>query len=94
MACRIICNMPRDSHAEPLLNYLNLTSLSSRRQEKIINTVHDILDNNCHPSLCDMFVMGNDGLLVNSTNYCRTKFGKKKFSILAKDTYNNFISSE
>jgi len=93
MACRIICNMPKDSHAEPLLNYLNLTSLSSRREEKIINTVHDIIDNNCHPSLCDMFVMGIDGLIVNNI-ICRTKFGKRRFSILAKDTYNYFINSD
>jgi ribonuclease P/MRP protein subunit RPP40 len=93
IASRIICNMPKDSHSEPLLDLLKLSSLSSRRQDKLIKNVHEILDKNCHPSFFNMFTSDNDGLLVNDV-INRTNFGKKRFSIKAKEIYNSYILSD
>ena len=92
IASRIIFNEARDAHAAPLLQKLGLQSLDERRTLKILKTVDKILDNKCHPYLTNMFSLDNDGLVANNESF-RTTFGKKRFSIYAKDLYNNFLSN-
>jgi len=90
IASRIICGERRDAHAEPLLNKLGLQTLRERRELKIVRTVKNIVGNNCHPYLSDMFRIESDGLIQN--NFAnRTTFGKKRFSIYAKEAYNNIL---
>ena len=88
IASRIICGAPRDAHSEPLLDLLSLQSLTLRRQNKIIKSVNEIINNNCHPYLINKFDMGSDGLITNEVTN-RTSFAKRRFSICAREIYNN-----
>src|SRR3989441_2145082 len=91
IARRIICNEERDAHAAPLLQKLGLQSLEKRRETKILKTVDNILSNNCHPHLANMFQLDVNGQLANNET-TRITFGKKRFCIYAKEHYNNFIA--
>src|SRR3989442_5331542 len=75
IASRIICGEKRDAHSDPLLKRLELLSLKERRDKKIITAVKNILCNNCHPYLSNMFEEGSDGLISNNIA-SRTTFGK------------------
>ena len=88
IASRLICREARDAHAEPLLKRLNLQTIKERRKAKTIKMIHNILNENCHPYLLNMFSLDDEGLLSNKSNH-RTTFGRKRFSIYAKDVYNN-----
>src|SRR5437867_3291260 len=76
IASRIICNEKRDAHAAPLLQKLGLQSLEKRRETKILKTVDNILSNNCHPHLANMFQLDVNGQLANNET-TRITFGKK-----------------
>ena len=91
IASRIICGVNRDAHSGPLLETLGLISLKDRRERKIVKTVINIINNNCHPSLQNMFTTNADGLLSTVINN-RTTFGKKRFNIYAIDIYNRMLS--
>ena len=43
IAARVICQMPRDTHSEPLLKMLQLESLSSRRAAHVDKVVEAVL---------------------------------------------------
>src|SRR6267154_2524431 len=76
IASRIICDEPRDAHADPLLMKLGLQKLGERLENKIIKEVKRILNNDCHPCLTNMFTVRSDGNIQNNEK-CRTTFGKK-----------------
>ncbi len=88
IASRIICGEKRDAHSEPLLRRLGLSTLKERREMKIIKTVNNIVENQCHPYLSDMLFIDSDGLLTNNETD-RISFGRKRFSSYAKHLYNN-----
>ena len=90
IASRQICKVPRDTHSDPLLKHLGLQTLKERREIKTIKTVNNILNENTHPLLFDMFTVGDDGTLTDDV-LSRTIFAKKKFSSYAKDVYNMFL---
>ena len=90
IASRLICGVAKDAHAEPLLQKLGLQTLQERRERKVIKTVKDIFNENCHPMLHDMFRLGEDGLITNEVK-SRTTFDKKKFSSYAKELYNSLL---
>ena len=90
-AARIICNVPSDSHSEPLLKELDLCSLHDRRVKRTVKLVMDSLNNNCHPGLSNKFLEdeeGDDGgnLRLPST---KTAMGRKRFSYFGADLFNN-----
>jgi len=87
IASRIICRVPRDTHSEPLLKDLELESLESRRNTHAVQLIDAILAGNSHPSLARLFTRGDDGGAVNS-HTARTGMGRKRFSIHAKNIYN------
>lgn len=92
-AARIICEVPSDSHADPLLQSLGLQSLHDRRIGHILKVVAKALDEDSHPSLINMFSWDTDSdelcLKVPTTN---TLVGKKRLSVYGAETYNNFLS--
>ena len=92
IASRIICDEPRDAHADPLLMKLGLQKLGERRENKIIKEVRRILNNDCHPCLTNMFTVRSDGNIQNNEK-CRTTFGKKRFSYYACDIFNKMYDT-
>ena len=90
IASRIILDQSRDTHAAPLLLSLGLQPLEKRRQTKILKSVDKILTKNCHPHLYNLFQVDNDGLLSNKST--RTTFGKKRFGVYARESYNKFLA--
>ena len=55
-AARIICQVPADCHADPLLEELGLQSLQSRRIQHLLSTVSSCLENKCHLDLVHKFI--------------------------------------
>ncbi len=88
ISSRVICSAPRDAHAAPLLQSLNLEPLDERRNAHISSIVRSILLGNCHPALKNMFRYTTEGKAANDDK-ARIGFGRKRFSILAKNVYNN-----
>ena len=87
MASRVICKAPRNTHSAPLLETLKLDSLQDRRQDHIVRLVDSILAGDTHPALLDMFQQATDGSAVNDQT-ARIGIGRRRFSIFAKETYN------
>ena len=90
IASRIICRQPRNSHSEPLLQSLCLDPLDERRSAHTIALVKQMIANDCHPAVCDMFRQGEDGKIYND-NTSRLQLGKRRFSIFAKQLYNSSL---
>ena len=86
IASRIICNAPRMSHAEPLLQSLQLQPLSVRRELHVLKLVEQIIKGNCHPAIVD--ILGETTTDELSETKCRTAVGRRRFSIFAAKTYN------
>ena len=87
-ASRVICRVPRDSHAEPLLTALRLDSLESRRNAHAIQIVEAVLEGNSHPALARLFARDNDGR-IGSSNPARIQLGNRRFSTAAAVLYNS-----
>ena len=86
IASRIICNAPRRTHAEPLLQSLQLQTLSDRRELHVLKIVEQILKGNCHPAIADMLTETTTEKLMETK--CRTAVGRRRFGIFAAKTYN------
>ena len=52
---RIATHQPRCSHSAPLIEHLQLESLSNRRSMHLNKLIHSILTNECHPALHRLF---------------------------------------
>lgn len=91
MAARIISRSPRNSHSAPILEQLNLESLSERRTTHVINLVKQFLAGDCHPSLMDMFQSGEGGRIEGEEN-SRRRIGKRRFSEYGRMLYNSSLS--
>ena len=87
-ASRIICRVPRDSHAEPLLALLKLDPLETRRNAHATKTIEQIITGNSHPALSNWFTLNLNGTVTN-TSTARINIGKRRFSIAARDIYNS-----
>ena len=88
IAARVIFNVPRDAHSEPLLNALNLQPLSERRNEHIIQLIQSFVSRQCHPAFWNFFEMLPDGTIkINSSS--RLRIGEKRFSVLGARIFNN-----
>lgn len=92
IASRIICDEPRDAHSDPLLMRLGLQSLGERREKKILKEVKKIINNDCHPSLANMFSIRSDGLIYNNVQ-SRTSFSNKRFSVYAAKVFNHIYDT-
>ncbi|MEZ4720250.1 MAG: reverse transcriptase family protein [Flavobacteriales bacterium] len=84
IAARIICDAPRDAHAQPLLASLKLEELRSRRNAHTLNIITAIRSNQTHPSFLNFFD-------TNDTAP-RTRIGKRRFSMAAEALLEDLIS--
>ena len=50
-AARIILGAPHAAHSDPLLDTLNLVSLQSRRESRMVKLITTITSGCCHPGL-------------------------------------------
>ena len=89
-AARIILRQPRDAHAEPLLNELNLVPLSDRRSAHAIKIAKSIVNESCHPALHSMLSLLPDSTVEIPPT--RTLLGR--FSIAGAKLYNDSLSIE
>ena len=96
VASRIILQLPRDTHAAPLLQKLHLDSLDDRRSSHVISLVNDIINGKVHPALLNMFAVASDGTTIVdcTTHTARTAIGKRRFSVFAKDLANKVHTVE
>jgi len=90
-AARIICNVPSDSHSEPLLKELELCPLHDRRVKRTIKLVMDSIENSCHPGLANKFLEEDEE--DNGVNLrlplAKTAMGRKRFSYFGAELFNN-----
>ena len=89
IAARIILGLPRDAHAAPLLETLNLPSLESRRNEHIVDLVQAALDERCHPAL-HRFFRTTDAGDVTGDCVARIGVGRKRFKIHGALVHNQW----
>ena len=90
IAARIICELPRDTHATPLLEALQLVELRDRRAELMMKMAENILQGNCHvPCLKNLFSLNEQHKIVEQNN--RTVIGKRRFSAIAAGLYNRKV---
>ena len=89
IAARIICELPRDTHAAPLLEALQLVELRDRRAELMMKMAENILQGNCHPALKNLFSLNEQHKIVEQNN--RTVIGKRRFSAIAAGLYNRKV---
>lgn len=86
-AARAIFQLPRDSHAEPLLAALHFEPLNERREAHTLNLVKSFTSGNCHPKMKNMFAtLPNESIKVQNF---RTKMGNRSFSVIGANLYNN-----
>ena len=55
ISARIICHAPRDAHAGPLLDKLDLETLQVRRELHVKQLVGNIINHDSHPYFENMF---------------------------------------
>ena len=93
-AARIICQVPSDTHAAPLLEDLSLQPLHTRRVQHLLNIVTACIEKNSQPDLVKKFCKSNvtDNLLSVPT--ARSLLGKKRFSYLGAIEYNKSITND
>jgi len=89
-AARIILNVPSDSHSEPLLKQLGLSSLQDRRAARALKLVIDSTEGNCHPGLANKFQEeeGEDGTKLKLPG-TKSSMGRKRFSYYGAELFNN-----
>src|SRR6266568_4626462 len=87
IASRVVCAVPRDAHAAPLLQALQLESLEARRTRHVVSIVQSVLSGDCHPALKHMFETNSEGRVENGET-SRLKVGQRRFSVYARDLVN------
>lgn len=86
IAARIICGLPNDAHAEPILNHLHLDALKDRRSRRTMNLVLDTINGGQFSPLANLFAMDNSAKLVIPK--WKSLPGKRRFSIIASSLFN------
>jgi hypothetical protein len=89
-AARIICEAPRDAHAAPLLEALNLQPLVVRREEHIVKLMKAMLLGASHPAFNNLFNVLEDGA-VEVRYIPRIGIGAKRFSVAGPRIYNAHV---
>ena len=90
MASRVICGVPRNAHAAPLLEELGLDSLVDRRNKHVSDLVLAYVKKASHPALCELFAdISEDDPTGGQTSYRpRTTIGSKAFSVRGRQIYS------
>jgi retron-type reverse transcriptase len=91
-AARIICGVARDAHSAPLLEALELESLQSRREKRIVKLVSSFVTGDCHPGLRSMFDVNTDGSVV--VRQSKILLGRRRFCVAGAELFNDQISAK
>jgi retron-type reverse transcriptase len=92
VAARIICRMPRNCHAAPLIDSLHLESLEVRRHAHVIKLVNAIISKDTHPALENLFIRAENGSVADgrgNNHSGQTRIGRSRFSVVAKNIANS-----
>ena len=86
---RIATHQPRCAHSAPLIEHLQLESLSNRRSMHL-KKLFSILTNESHPALHQLFQVNNEGCLVRAVvdDEATHRIGHRRFSIYAPTVFN------
>lgn len=79
IAARIICSVPNDTHAAPLLEALGLEVLEDRRKTHCAKLLNSIEENTCHPALVNLLSFDSNHDPIVPTY--RTTAGRRRFSV-------------
>ena len=88
-AARLICHVPADSHAEPLLNELGLLPLQDRRVQHLLSIVTACIEHKSHPNFNQNFFQEFSRENELCLPVTKTVFGKKRFSCVGAAFYND-----
>ena len=88
IAARIIYEVPRDTHAEPLLIFLQLDHLGDRREQHMLRLVKSFVSGSSHPAMTLLFHQEPHGAV--SVHHSRTAFGKRRLSVVGAITFNQW----
>ena len=95
IAARIIYEVPRDTHAEPLLIFLQLDHLGDRREQHMLRLVKSSVSGSSHPAMTLLFHQEPHGAV--SVPHSRTALGKRRPSVVGAITFrltNGRLSSQ
>jgi hypothetical protein len=87
IAARVISHAPRNAHAAPLLEELDLQSLEDRRLLHITDLVKACLSNERHPAFENFFALENNKMLKTNPTP-KNSACKKQFSHFGAEVYN------
>ena len=85
---RIIYEVPRDTHAEPLLILLQLDHLGDRREQHMLRLVKSSVSGSSHPAMTLLFHQEPHGTV--SVPRSRTALGKRRPSVVGAITFNQW----
>ena len=92
-AARIIMGLPNDAHAAPLLEFLRLPLLETRRRQHIVDLVERAMAGHTHPALKDYFRREGEAGLVMGDCLARVGAGRKRFRVHGALVYNECRST-
>ena len=85
--------LPNDAHAAPLLEFLRLPLLETRRRLHIVDLVERAMDGHTHPALKDYFRREGEAGLVTGDCLARVGAGRKRFRVHGALVYNECRSA-
>jgi len=88
IAARIIYEVPRDTHAEPLLILLNHEQLGDGRERHLVKLMNSFISDNCHPAMKHLVQPKPDGAL--SVPQSRIVLGKRRASVIGATIFNQW----
>ena len=88
MAARVICGVPRDAHAGPLLEELGLDLLANRRTRHMHDLISGCITEKIHPAVKELIHLDVDDD-VNCVAQCVPKsvIGNRAFSAIGQRLY-------
>ena len=92
-AARIIMGLPNDAHAAPLLEFLRLPLLETRRRQHIVDLVERAMAGHTHPALKDYFRREGEAGLVTGDCLARVGAGRKRLRVHGALVYNECRST-
>ena len=90
-AARIILQKPRNTHAAPLQQILNLETLTTRRHRHIKHIVQQCLNNTYNPALDELFSWNANESCMSYNNKYRINIGRRRFENYAGELIKDGI---
>ena len=87
IAACIMFEVPRDTHAEPILIFLQLDHLSDRREQHLVKLLKSFVTGRCHPAMTLLFQQPHGALSIHQS---RTALGNRRPSVVGAITSNQW----